>query len=57
MQPQISAVKIVALYLNDSDIENFTSRALSLAHMKNGWMEAMGIDHNKLPTFYQSLDQ
>ena len=43
MQPQISSIKIYALYLNDSKPETMHKKALDLYHMKLGWYRQMNI--------------
>ena len=43
MNPQISALKIFALYLDDNQPQNLKSRALELYHMKLGWHTLMNI--------------
>ena len=39
----ISAIKLYALYLNDRHPESVQVKALSLYHMKTGWMTLMNI--------------
>lgn len=41
--PQMSSVKIFALYLNDNSPENMKIKALDLYHMKLGWHNCMNI--------------
>ena len=42
-RPNFSAIKIYALYLNDRNPESVHDKALSLYHMKIGWMSLMHI--------------
>lgn len=43
VQPQISSLKLYAMYLDDSKPCNLKEKILSLYHMKNGWMTLMGL--------------
>ena len=43
LQPQISSVKIYALFISDRNPKIVKSRALSLCSMKLGWHSLMGI--------------
>lgn len=42
--PQISSIKIFALYLNDRNPENMKKKAFDLYHMKLGWHSLMCIN-------------
>ena len=43
--PSISSIKLYALYLNDCQPEDIKDKALSLYHMKTGWMSLMNIPY------------
>ena len=43
-QPQISSVKLYAMYLSDSVLDNFKEKVLTLYHMKLGWHKLMKIE-------------
>lgn len=43
--PSISSIKLYALYLNDCQPEDIKNKALSLYHMKTGWMSLMNIPY------------
>ena len=44
VQPTISAVKLTALYLNDSHVADVRHKAMALYHMKRGWHQLMDIN-------------
>jgi hypothetical protein len=44
MQPSMSSVKLMSLYLSDLPDTNIKNKALSLYHMKQGWHYLMGIN-------------
>ena len=43
MQPQISSVKLYAMYLDDHNHEEVQKKALSLYCMKHGWSKLMNM--------------
>ena len=43
LQPSISSVKLMSLYLSDSPGTNIKSKALSLYYMQKGWENLMNI--------------
>ena len=44
LQPQISSVKLYAMYVSDSCVDNLKEKILSLYHMKLGWHKLMKIE-------------
>ena len=44
MSPHFSSVKIMALFLNDTNPEDMKQKALALYHMKVGWHSKMNIN-------------
>jgi hypothetical protein len=44
VKPQISSLKIFALYLNDRVSAKMQKKAIDLYHMKLGWHKLMQID-------------
>ena len=43
-QPQISSVRLYAMYLSDACVDNLKEKILALYHMKLGWHKLMKID-------------
>ena len=43
LRPQISSLRLFALYMSDSDLEEMNEKSLDLYHMYLGWHNLMNI--------------